>query len=267
MVEEYFVDKHSIVRQIWGKSDTILFIFAGASAEFALNKAVDWLYFTGRLPADPLARLFSTVSYARAIVFAEKQTAMRTIDAIAGIHAQVESQRKAAIPDWAYRDVLFMLIDYSIRSYELLERKLTSIEKVEVFRVFCRVGDRMGLKNLPQTFMAFEIMRHNHLRQDLQYSAFTADLYRQYRKQLGSFRYKILVEAQKLLVPQHVRRLLGFSKVSVLYPLLSLYKLSKILRLDELLKELILPVNYQNQIKSLNSAKSTIYRFNQALAT
>ncbi|MBW3546505.1 MAG: DUF2236 domain-containing protein, partial [Bacteroidetes bacterium] len=66
---EYFVDKHSVVREIWGKGDTILFIFAGASAEFALNKAVDWLYFTGKLPADPLKRLFSTVSYAKAIVF------------------------------------------------------------------------------------------------------------------------------------------------------------------------------------------------------
>lgn len=44
---ELFVAKNSIVRKIWGKSDTVLFIFAGASAEFALNKAVDWLYYTG----------------------------------------------------------------------------------------------------------------------------------------------------------------------------------------------------------------------------
>ncbi len=67
---ELFVEKKSVVRKIWGKSDTILFIFAGAAAEFALNKAVDWLYFTGRLPADPIGRLFSTVTYARSIVFA-----------------------------------------------------------------------------------------------------------------------------------------------------------------------------------------------------
>jgi hypothetical protein len=65
----YFVGKHSIVRKIWGKADTVLFIFAGAAAEFALNKAVDWLYFTGKLPANPLDRLFSTVTYARKIVF------------------------------------------------------------------------------------------------------------------------------------------------------------------------------------------------------
>src|SRR6188474_3081986 len=84
---EFFVDKGSVVRKIWGKGDTVLFVFAGASAEFALNKAVDWLYFTGRLPADPLGRLFSTVSYARAIVFSEKDAALRAIDAITAIHA------------------------------------------------------------------------------------------------------------------------------------------------------------------------------------
>lgn len=44
MGTEYFVDKQSVVRKIWGKSDTILFFFAGTSAEFALNKAVEWLY-------------------------------------------------------------------------------------------------------------------------------------------------------------------------------------------------------------------------------
>ncbi|HSM63958.1 MAG TPA: hypothetical protein VK833_08485, partial [Gillisia sp.] len=73
---EYFVNKNSIVRQIWGKSDSILLIFAGASAEFALNKAVDWLYFTGKLPADPVGRLFSTVSYARKIVYTDKRSAL-----------------------------------------------------------------------------------------------------------------------------------------------------------------------------------------------
>src|SRR5437868_2693126 len=148
---EYFVREHSIVRKIWGKSDTVLFIFAGAAAEFALNKAVDWLYFTGRLPADPLGRLFSTVSYARAIVFSEQQAAMRAIDAIAAIHAGVEAKRGKSIPDWAYRDVLFLLIDYSIRSFELLERRLSRAEKEEVFDVFHKVGSRMGLKGLPES--------------------------------------------------------------------------------------------------------------------
>jgi len=133
---EYFVNKQSIVREIWGKSDTILFIFAGAAAEFALSKALDWLYFTGRLPADPMGRLFSTVSYARQIVFSEKEKAIRAIDAMAALHSGVEAKRGSHIPDWAYRDVLFTLIDYSIRAYEVLERRPDIFEKREVFDIF-----------------------------------------------------------------------------------------------------------------------------------
>src|ERR1700755_1915577 len=95
----YFVQPGSIVRKIWGKADTILFIFAGASAEFALNKAVDWLYFTGRLPADPLGRLFSTVAYAKQIVFADHDEALYAIDKITAIHKTVEGNRGEQIPD------------------------------------------------------------------------------------------------------------------------------------------------------------------------
>lgn len=97
---EYFVRKNSVVRQIWGKSDRVLFIFAGAAAEFALNKAVDWLYFTGKLPKDPLGRLFSTVTYARKIIFAEKESALKIIDSIFIIHKNVEKNRGKCIPDW-----------------------------------------------------------------------------------------------------------------------------------------------------------------------
>src|SRR2546430_6769723 len=111
---KHFVNEDSIVREIWGKADTVMFIFAGAAAEFALNKAVDWLYFTGRLPADPLGRLFSTVMYARKIVFSENEDALKAIDQITAIHKSVETKRGDKIPDWAYRDVLFMLIHYSI---------------------------------------------------------------------------------------------------------------------------------------------------------
>jgi uncharacterized protein (DUF2236 family) len=250
---EYFVDKHSVVREIWGKGDTILFIFAGASAEFALSKAVDWLYFTGRLPADPLGRLFSTVSYARAIVFSEKQSALRTIDTMAAIHASVEAKRGANIPDWAYRDVLFMLIDYSIRSFEVMERELKRAEKQEVFDVFFRVGTRMGVRGLPESFEEWEIMRQGHLQQNLKYSTYTNDLFSQYRKHLGVIRYKILLEAQTLVVPQKVRELLNFRRTSLLNPLIGLYKLSRSLKVDWLLKALILPSGYKKEIKALDN--------------
>ncbi|MEP6683026.1 MAG: DUF2236 domain-containing protein, partial [Parafilimonas sp.] len=96
-----FVERNSIVRKIWGKADTVMFIFAGSAAEFALNKAVDWLYFTGKLPADPIGRLFSTVTYSRAIIFSELNKAYKSIDRITSIHTAVEQNRNAKIPDWA----------------------------------------------------------------------------------------------------------------------------------------------------------------------
>ena len=249
---EYFVDKRSIVRKIWGKSDTVLFVFAGASAEFALNKAVDWLYFTGRLPADPLGRLFSTVLYAREIVFSEKEKAEKAIDKITLIHKTVENNRGAQIPDWAYRDVLFMLIHYSLASYQLLERKLTEDEKEELFDVFYRMGLRMGLKGLPANYNEWITMRHEHLHQDLAKSEYSIDLYKQYRKHLGSIRYKLLIESQKLVVPARVKDLLGLGKIHWIIPLLTIYKLSRKIKMDGLLKAIILPSAYKKQIKALD---------------
>jgi len=249
----YFVKKDSIVRKIWGKSDTILFIFAGAAAEFALNKAVDWLYFTGRLPSDPLGRLFSTVTYARLIVFSENEDALKAIDSMAKIHAKVEENRGQKIPDWAYRDVLFMLIHYSVASFELLERKLNNEEMEEVFDVFNRVGTRMGLKDLPQNYNEWLVMRKHHLQNDMHKSKYTIDLFKQYRKHLGRMRYFLLVEGQKLVVPGEVRHLLQFSKLSALAPVIPLYKLSRLIKMDSIIKAAILPPEYAVQIKRLDT--------------
>jgi uncharacterized protein (DUF2236 family) len=254
---EYFVDKRSIVRKIWGKSDTILFIFAGASAEFALNKAVDWLYFTGKLPVDPLGRLFSTVRYAKAIVFSEKQTALRTIEAMKTIHGNVETKRASKIPDWAYRDVLFMLIDYSIRAFEVLERRLTLAEKTEVFDAFNTLGILMGVNGLPETFEQWEQMRAQHLHENLKRSKYTDDLFHQYRKHLGNVRYSIMLEAQTLVVPARVRKMLSLRNMSLLHPLIAVYKLCRVFKVDWLLKELILPVNYKKEIRALDVVPSS----------
>ncbi|NRD20730.1 DUF2236 domain-containing protein [Winogradskyella eckloniae] len=249
---ENFVHKNSIVREIWGTSDTILLVFAGASAEFAANKAVDWLYFTGKLPSDPLGRLFSTVNYAKAIVFSEKDDAIKAINHITAIHTSVENKRGAKIPQWAYKDVLYMLIDYSIRAYEILERELQLEEKQDVLNVFGNVGSRMGIKNLPLTYSDFEIERQNHLDENLKNGNYTKDLYKQYRKHLGLFRYRLLLESQILLLQDSVRTLLLLRKVSLLKPLISVYKIFRSLKLDWILKDIILPTAYKQDIKRLN---------------
>jgi hypothetical protein len=248
---EYFVAQNSIVRRIWGKADTVLFIFAGAAAEFALNKAVEWLYFTGKLPADPLGRLFSTVTYAQQIIFSELDNANRAIDKVTAIHKGVEQARDAKIPDWAYRDVLFMLIDYSVRSFELLERKLTMEEKDQLFDVFYRVGVRMNLAGLPKTYTEWEPVREYHLKNDMLNSHYTADLFMQYKKHLGMFRFQVLKQVQAMVVPGKVNEMLSLGNSRYLAPALSLYKLSRIIKMDENLISALLPNAYKAQAKRL----------------
>lgn len=247
-----FVPETSIVRKIWSKSDTIIFIFAGSAAEFALNKAVDWLYYTGKLPADPIGRLFSTVTYARQIVFSENEAALKAIDKITSIHSAVEASRQQQIPDWAYRDVLFMLIHYSIASYELLERKLSLAEKEEVFDVFYRVGTRMQLKGLPPNFSEWQIMRQEHLENNLHNGELTKDLFKQYKKHLGPIRYQLLIQGQQLVVPPIVNQLLRLGHFSWLRLTLPFYKASRKLKLDRVIKSVILPEKYKAQISELD---------------
>lgn len=247
-----FVDQNSIVRKIWGKSDTLLFIFAGAAAEFALNKAVDWLYFTGKLPSDPLGRLFSTVSYAGKIIFSSQEEANKAIDSMKQIHHSVELNRGTSIPDWAYRDVLYMLIHYSIASYEILEKPLTDEEKEEVYNVFYRVGNRMGLKELPLTYVDWLPVRVSHLEENLQMSKYTIHLFQQYKKHLGLIRFKILIEVQKSITPVRVKKLLQFSNFSILKPIIAVYRFCILVKLDSLLKNMLLPPKYKTQINALD---------------
>jgi len=248
-----FVDNDSIVRKIWGRSDTVLFIFAGAAAEFAVNKAVDWLYFTGRLPADPLGRLFSTVNYSRQIIFSKRADALKAIDQITAIHKGVEKNRGANIPDWAYLDVLFLLIDYSIRSFEALERKLSYTEKIEVFSVFQRVGERMKLNGLPADYEDYLIMRGRNLQQNLVSSRFTTDLYIQYKKHLGNIRFIILKQVQLLLTPADVKKLLPLGRLCWIYPVLAVYKMLRALKAESFFKNALLPNTYKLQIQSMDN--------------
>src|SRR5690242_10577850 len=147
-----FVDCRSIVRTIWGNADLVLLIFAGSAAEFALNRAVDWLFFTGEIPRDPIGRLFSTVRYAQEIVFVDEEKARRTLDRINAQHASVEHDRGQTIHDWAYRDVLYMLIDYSERAYALLYGPLSQRQKDDLFEVFLRIGEGLHVTEVPKTY-------------------------------------------------------------------------------------------------------------------
>jgi len=251
---KYFTEKDSIIRQIWGRADTVLFIFAGASAEFTLNRAVDWLYYTGRLPADPLGRLFSTVAYSRMILFSDEENALKYIDQITAIHQGVENSRGTKIPAVAYLEVLYMLVDYSIRAYELLEKKMNEKEKAEIFDVFARVGARMELEGLPATYSEYQVGRQQQLINGLFYSHYSHDLYLQYRKHLGPSRFVLLKQVQLLVAPEQVNQKLKQHQIKWLLPILKLYKLLRFLKMESWVKTAILPEQYARQLKNIEVA-------------
>jgi hypothetical protein len=145
-----------------------------------------------------------------------------------------------------------MLIHYSIASFELLERRMTAAEKQELYDVFFRMGYRMHLQGLPPDYIDWLPLRNKHLQEDLAKSEYTTDLFKQYKKNLGAFRYKILWEGQKLVVPERVKELLQMAPLSLATPLLGAYKVSRKVKLDWFLKSIILPSEYKAQIKDLD---------------
>jgi uncharacterized protein (DUF2236 family) len=247
-----FVAQGSIVRRIWGDGDMVLFVFAGSAAEFALNRAVDWLFFTGKLPSDPIGRLFSTASYAQGIVFADEATAARTLDRIRAAHGAVERQRGQQIPDWAHRDVLYMLIDYSERAHELLVRPLSDAEQADLYDVFFRVGTGLGIPDLPATYSDWREDREHHLRRDLLNSALTEALYAQYRAHLGGWRYRLLLRIQAILVPAHVRGLLRMKSSNWLRPIVRLYPMLVRIGFRSLIQRVLMPARYLTAIRALD---------------
>ncbi len=249
----YFVKPGSIVRQIWGDADVILLVFTGSAAEFALNRAVDWLFFTGKLPADPIARLFSTVRYAQEIVFLPDAKARQTIARMGAIHVGVEQKRGYQIPDWAYRDVLYMLIDYSERAYETLHRPLTNPEREELFSTFREVGAGMNVPDLPTNYTDWRTDREAHLNRDLVRSQFTDKLFQRYREQLGIWRYNLLRRVQGVLVPDQVRALLNLSRRPFVTYSIGVYKVLNTLGLRSVIQRLLLPPDYLDQIRSLDT--------------
>lgn len=247
-------------RRIWSNPDLVLLIFAGSAAEFALNRAVDWLFFTGNIPSDPIGRFFSTVAFAQQIVFADDQTARRVCGQINSIHGSLERKRGRTIPEWAYRDVLYMLVYYSERAHELVYRPLSGREREELYESFYRLGEGLHIRGLPRSYSDWQVDRRRHLDRDLVYSRYTLLLYRQYRRHLGPWRYFILVQLQALLAPEEVRRLLGLKPRALLARLVRAYTLVDTLRMAFLLRRMLVPPSYWPEIAKLDRRAPALSR-------
>ncbi len=259
-----FVGKGSVVRRIWGDGDMVLVVFAGCAAEFALNRAVDWLFFTGKLPGDPIGRLFSTAGYPQSIVCADEPTARMTFARIRAVHHAVESKRGERIPDWAHRDVLYMLIDYSERAHELLARPLSEEERRELYEVFHRVGTGLGIPDLPASYFDWKADRVKHLQRDLDLSKGTRALLNQYRAHLGSWRYEMLLLIQSVLVPERVRNLLGLKRSIAMRGLLRAYPFIASAGGSRLMRRLLMPAQYLAAVNALDYAAGASATTNQS---
>jgi hypothetical protein len=249
-----FVPQHSIVRTIWGNPDLILLIFAGSAAEFALNRAVDWLFFTGKIPSDPIGRLFSTVRYAQEIVFVDRETARRTLDRINAAHRAVERERTQTIPDWAFRDVLYMLVDYSERAYTVLNKPLSTAQRDDLFNVFRTIGEGLSVSELPATYADWQADRRLHLQRDLCYSRHTQLLFKQYRRHLGVWRYNLLLQVQAVLAPAEVRRLRQLRPNKLMAGLVQTYGIISPLNLQSVVHTLLIPPRYWTELRGFDKA-------------
>lgn len=253
IVMKTFVNNTSIVKKIWSTTDITLFVFAGASAEFALNKQVDWLYFTGKLPGDPIGRLFSTVKYAQYIIFKEEKEAISSIEKINSIHQKVESARGVKISNEGYQDVLYMLIYYSIAAFELLERKLTKEEKDEVVSTFAKIGQQMHIKDIPDNYDKWIRIYQDQLTRNLQKTPFTEDLFQQYKKHLGAFRYFLLLDIQRVLLSNHVNNLLNLGRPKIVQRLIPIYRQIRKFKFHKRLILMMVPHKFVPQVKALDS--------------
>ena len=247
-----FVPPGSVVRRVWADADVVLLVFAGAAAEFALNRAADWLFVTGALPADPLGRLFSTAAAAQEIALGSRGGAERALARIRAAHAAVERRRGARIPDWAHRDVLYLLIDYSERAFAAVHRALTPAERAELYAVFRRVGAGLAIPELPGDYAGWRADRERHLLRDLAASPHTDALYAAYRVALGSWRYALLRQVQGALAPERVRALLALPRRPWVAGLLPLYPAVARRGLAPLVRRLLVPPAHLAAVRRLD---------------
>ena len=107
---------------------------------------------------------------------------------------------------------------------------------------------------LPATYAAWQQARQAHLDRDLVVSDYTADLYRQYRRHLGAFRYKLVLQAQRFVTPPRVRELLHLGRWSWMPLALPLYRPTQHMALGRWARASLMPAQYRAQILALDRA-------------
>lgn len=203
-----------LTRTIWGAAENVALIYAGAAAEFALNPENHWLFYTGKLPADPLRRFERTLRYQQRLFFLPQDAVPALARHIKELHNDVEKKRSREqgdikISDQAYLQVFSMLIEYGIRGYEYLHRlKLTQDQRETYFNDIRSIALMMEVRDFPADYGHYLTRRDRMVASELQCNAFTPELMEAYRKNLPLFGYWALLQFQaRFIHPTLVGRL------------------------------------------------------------
>ncbi len=247
-----FVPKNHILRQIWTDTDCLMLIFAGASAEFCLNPAVDWLFFTNKLPSHPIDRMFSTINYARKIMFSEESQAIHIIQNINQIHGNIEFLRKNKIGNVAYLGVIYMLINYSIVAFEILKRPLSEFEKESIYQAFKKIAFYMHISQMPTNYTQYQVAYFAYEKNYLIKNEFTSKLKKAYRKSLGLIKYSLLKTVQSAIISKEIALKTKIRKSYLPILLLKIYSKCLPLSIRLYLLRLLLPIKYHKELSVFN---------------
>jgi uncharacterized protein (DUF2236 family) len=251
-----FTPENSIVRKIWGDADVILLIAAGSAAEYSLHRSVEWLAFTGSLLRDPIGRIFETVGFAQAIAFGSEQQSNAKLAQINAIHQAVERRRGMSMPNWAHRDVLYLMMDYSERGFTLLHRPLTAEEQEGLYQYTRRVGEGLGIQGLPANYVQWRQHRDAVLTENLVHSVHTVDLQKAFRRDLGPWRYQLLRQVQRLITPGPVCEMLGLKPLPGSNQTFLLFKLLVASGLRGLVQKTLIPPHHLPAVHSLDQFRA-----------
>ncbi len=219
-------------RKLWTDLDHILLVYVGAAAEFALVEENHWLFYTEKLPSAPLDRLVSTFVWNQKVMTTSRCDAETLAKTIREFHHQVERERgreeggHPKISNEAFRAVGAMLIEYALLAEAYLEkREVSAVEKENYY--FDQVGffQAMGIDGWEESYQLFHENHEQEIREQLKVNKHSTDLFKSYRKDLGAFRYGLLVQFMAWFVPDPISEELKLKKSAWFKPLFYLYPL------------------------------------------
>jgi hypothetical protein len=232
----------NIVQRVWGNPSCVLLIFAASSMEFAVNPEAHWLFYTGKLPSDPIGRFISTTGYLKRVMLAPTEAAyVSAVRTIRGIHLSLEKERARTIPKEAYMDVLFMNIEYAMRSFELVfHRPMTGTERTALLQEFRRMGALMDIPFMPETVEEYQAVRDTRVT-CFKSTGATTELLKSYRAALGVFRYWLLKVVYGIIVDERVLNLLDIEQGYLPRAIRRLYPHLAGTRLEQWILQVIVP--------------------------